>query len=420
MKNTFLLVAALGMSSFSFAQKDEIKAASKAMKSGDAAAVLEALAPAAGSIDSADDKYIAQFYYLQGQAFGLQAKAGDVSAYDKAVSAYNNALENEKASGKSKYTPEIEQQFSAMTSDIINSAIQDNNDQNFKEAAEKLFLGYTMSPKDTVYLYYAASSAVNGGEYQMSLEYYNMLKDMNYDGSELKFSAVNKETGEREEMSQTQRDLMVKSGSYEDPKDERTESKINEVIKNIALIYTQTGEDEKALEAYKDARLKNPKDVGLILNQANLYFKLGDKESFMSLMNEATEIDPTNPDLYYNIGVISMELNEIEKARAAYRKAVSLNPKYVNAYLNLSTTFVNEGNGLIDEMNSLGNSRKDIALYDELKNKKQSLFIEASEVLESALSDNEGNQDLLTQLKNIYGALGDNENFMRVKKLLEE
>jgi len=26
----------------------------------------------------------------------------------------------------------------------------------------------------------------------------------------------------------------------------------------------------------------------------------------------------------------------------------------------------------------------------------------------------------LTQLKNIYGALGDNENFMRIKKLLGE
>ena len=104
MKNTFLLVAALGMSSFSFAQKDEIKAASKAMKSGDAAAVIAALAPAAGSIDSADDKYIAQFYFMQGEALAMQATAGDFSAYDKAIASYNKALANEEASGKSKYS----------------------------------------------------------------------------------------------------------------------------------------------------------------------------------------------------------------------------------------------------------------------------------------------------------------------------
>ena len=420
MKNTFLLVAALGMSSFSFAQKDEIKAASKAMKSGDAAAVLEALAPAAGSIDSADDKYIAQFYFLQGEALAMQAAAGDFSAYDKAVASYNKALANEEASGKSKYSADIQQKFASMTSEIVNAAVQDNNDQKYKEAAEKLFLSYSLSPKDTVYLYYAASSAVNGNEYEISLKYYNMLKDLGYDGSEQKFSAVNKETGEREEMPKQQRDLMVKSGSYEDPKDERTESKINEVIKNIALIYTQLGQDDKAMEAYVEARKKNPSDVGLILNQANLYFKQGDKETFKSLMNEATEVDPTNPDLFYNIGVINMEQQNMEEARAAYSKAIELSPTYINAYLNLSTSFVNEGNALIDEMNGLGSSRKDIARYDELKAQKQEFFKKAAVALEAGLAANDGNTDLLGQLKNIYGALGDNENYMRIKNLLEE
>jgi len=36
------------------------------------------------------------------------------------------------------------------------------------------------------------------------------------------------------------------------------------------------------------------------------------------------------------------------------------------------------------------------------------------------LAANTNNADLLGQLKNIYGALGDNVNYMRVKKLLEE
>jgi hypothetical protein len=41
-------------------------------------------------------------------------------------------------------------------------------------------------------------------------------------------------------------------------------------------------------------------------------------------------------------------------------------------------------------------------------------------VLEDALKSNPDNQGLLTQLKNIYGAMGDNENFMRLKKILGE
>ena len=88
--------------------------------------------------------------------------------------------------------------------------------------------------------------------------------------------------------------------------------------------------------------------------------------------------------------------------------------------MNLSTTYVNEGNSLIDEMNSLGNSKADVAKYDELKEKKDNLFMEGATVLEDALKTNPDNQSILTQLKNIYGAMGDNENFMRIKKLMGE
>ena len=57
---------------------------------------------------------------------------------------------------------------------------------------------------------------------------------------------------------------------------------------------------------------------------------------------------------------------------------------------------------------------------DELKAQKDSLFMQGAEVLEDALKNNPDNQSILTQLKNIYGAMGDNENFMRIKKLLGE
>ena len=252
------------------------------------------------------------------------------------------------------------------------------------------------------------------------MDFYQELKDIGYDGSGVVYKATNVETGEVEEMNKAQRDLMVKSGTYTDPVDEKEPSKKAEIVKNMALIYTQLGENEKALEAYKDARANNPDDVNLVLNEANLYYQMGDKEKFSELMAEAATMAPDNPDLYYNIGVINMEMDRIEEAREAYHKAIEINPGYVNAQLNLSTTYVNEGNALIDDMNALGTSREDIAKYDELKEKKDSLFMQGAEILEDALKVNPDNQSILTQLKNIYGALGDNENFMRVKKLLGE
>ena len=207
---------------------------------------------------------------------------------------------------------------------------------------------------------------------------------------------------------------------YKDPLDEKTPSKKAEIVKNTAMIYQQLGQNEKALEAYKVARESDPNDVNLLLNEANLYFTMGDKEQFKTLMEKATEMAPDNADIQYNIGVINMEQGNLEAARAAYGKALEIDPNYTNAQLNMSTTYVNEGNGLIDEMNTLGTSSKDSKRYDELKGQKDELFAKGAGILEDALKAAPDNQAILSQLKNIYGAMGDNDNFMRVKKLLGE
>lgn len=418
MKTKLLLIAAMCYALSGFSQKAELKAAEKALKSGDAASAQASLDGIQGMIAGTDEKVQAQYYFLRGKTYADLAKKGNNDAFSEAITSFKKvlSLENEKG----KYSDETTQRMTALSADLVNSAVEDNGKKEFKSAADKLYLGYQLSPKDTVYLYYAASSAVNGGHYEQAMGYYEELRDINYDGSGITYKATNVETGQEEIMDKTQRDLMIKSGTYKDPVDEKTPSKNAEIVKNMALIYSQLGQDDKALAAFSDARAKNPDDVNLVLNEANLYYKMGDKDKFKSLMAEAASMAPDNADLQYNIGVINMEQGNIEEARKAYKKALEIDPGYVNAQLNLSTTYVDEGNSLIDEMNSLGNSKADIARYEELKKNKDDLFREGATILEEALKAKPGNQGVLTQLKNIYGALGDTENFMRIKKLLGE
>lgn len=420
MKTRLLILTAIGVSAMGFAQKDEMKTAEKALKDGDAAAAKAALVSAASTIDSAKEKDQAEYYALLGNANYELAKKGDVASFQSALDAYKKVIAVEEASGKEKYTSVAREKMGQMTADLVNAAVEDNNNQKFAEAAEKLYMGYKLSPRDTVYLYYAASSAVNGQHYDEALKYYKELKDLGYNGESVTYTAVNVETGETETMDKSTRDLYVKAGTHKDPKEEVNPSKKPEIVKNIALIYQQMGENEKAIAAYADARAENPDDVNLVLGEANLHYTMGDKEKFKESMGQASAMAPDNPDLLYNIGVINMEQGNLEDARDAYKKALAIDPGYINALLNLSTTYVNEGNGLIDEMNALGTSKADIAKYDELKDKKDSLFREGATVLEDALQSNPDNESILTQLKNIYGALGDNENFMRIKKLLGE
>jgi tetratricopeptide (TPR) repeat protein len=403
-----------------FAQKDEIKAAEKAMKGGDAMAAKTALQGAAGAIAGADDKTQAQYYFVRGQVYADLARKGDNSAFNEAVNSFKEVEKIEKNSGKSKYGADIKLQLNALTADLVNAAVKDNAENKFDEAADKLYTSYKISPQDTSYLYYAASSAVRGGLYDKALGYYKELQDLGYDGSGIVYKATNIESGQVEEMDKVRRDLMVKSGTYKDPLDEKSPSKKAEIVKNMAFIYSELGQDDKALAAFQTARAQDPDDINLVLNEANLYYKMGDKDKFKELMGEATAIAPNNPDLYYNIGVINMEQGNLEEARTAYKRALELKPDYTNAQLNLSTTYINEGNGLIDEMNSLGNTKKDTDRYDVLKQKKDDLFRQGAQVLEEALKSSTENESILEQLKNIYGAMGDNENFMRIKKMLGE
>ncbi|MGD1947798.1 MAG: tetratricopeptide repeat protein [Croceivirga sp.] len=416
MKTKMLLLFALSISLIGFAQKDEIKAATKALKSGDAAAAKTALEGASGAIDGADAKVQAQYYALLGDA------SKQLSDFDGAINAYQKVVGIEETSGKAKYSADVQQKLGQMTGELVNAAVDDNNNKKYSEAATKLYQAFQLSPKDTIYLYYAASSAVNGGpdNYDQAITYYKKLKDLNYDGSEVKYSAVDVATGETVDLDAQSYELYKKTNAYKDFKEEKTPSKRAEIVKNIALIYQEQGKNDEALAAYDEAMASNPSDVNLVLNKANLYYAMGDKDKFKELMGQASDMAPDNPDLLYNIGVINMEQGNMEEARAAYKKALDIDPNYTNALLNLSTTYVNEGNELVDEMNNLGTSRADTQKYDELKAKRDTLFQEGAGVLETALKNTPDNIQILEQLKNIYGALGDNENFMRVKKLIGE
>ena len=74
MKKTFLLVCTLLLCVTTYAQKDELKTADKAIKNNDYAAAADAITQAEGLIEGADDKSKAKFYYLKGETYAGLAK----------------------------------------------------------------------------------------------------------------------------------------------------------------------------------------------------------------------------------------------------------------------------------------------------------------------------------------------------------
>lgn len=406
MKNNIFLLFILSIS-LSFGQKKEVKKANKLFDAGDVAGAQSLLESNAAIFDQADAKILNQKLYLEAQI--AQANKNFQVAFDK-FSAYIAA-----GGDNSEYDTQIQQ----LTSEIVNSAIEDNEQKNFKEAAVKLYLAYSINTdtnKD--YLYYAASSSINDGDYEGALVYYTKLRDIKYEGMTTRYLAKSVASGEEIEFSETEYDLYKKTKEYTDFREETSESKFPEIVKNIALIYAQLGDDEKAMDAVKEARKSNPKDLNLILTEANLYIQLNENDRFEELMKEAIAQDQNNSSLYLNLGVVNAQRGNAEEARTYYEKSIELNPESEAGYLNLVSLILEGESKIVEEMNSLGNSRADNARYEVLKTSREDVYKECVPILEKLIVVSQ-NQEAIKTLMNIYGTLGDNEGFMKMKALVE-
>ena len=392
---------------FSFAQKKELRKAQKLYDAGDISGASQILLENQSILENADKKVKPNYDFLRGKI--AQNNKDFQDAFDLFITLKEVAAIKE----------EVAQQLNLLSADIVNSAIDDNGNGDFKSSTEKLYLAYMIDPElNADYLYYAASSAVNAEMFDVALNYYIELKDKNYTGIVTKYFVTEVDSGEETEVSESEYNLYKKSKSYENHREESTPSRFPEIVKNIALIHAQLGDKDKAMAAVQEARLADPNDLNLILTEANIYIELGEKSKFQDLMNEAIAQDPNNANLYYNLAVVTSDLGEKEAARGYYQKAIELDPAYENAYMNLVALILEQEQEIVEQMNSLGTSAADNAKYDALKTDREELYKECVPILKSLIEIG-ANQDAVKTLMNIYGTLGDNEGYKEMKGLLQ-
>jgi tetratricopeptide (TPR) repeat protein len=183
---------------------------------------------------------------------------------------------------------------------------------------------------------------------------------------------------------------------------------------------------------------------------------------YKKLIAEVLEKNPNDSDLIFNLGVINAnakktadiaaetahaaslkagKAGKIEEAKAFtktekdaiaqaalasldaekyYRKVMEINPKYTNAYINLAALKLEDEKGIIDEMNKLGTSEKDMKRYDVLKNKRFDLFRSAIPFLQKAVEIDPENVDVVKTLLNVYSALEMTTEYKALKATIKK
>jgi len=409
MKSRYVIIAsALFLSVTSFAQKNEIKAAEKALKDGKSDEAITILTAAESLTINAPEAEKAQFLFVKGNAYlDLSVKKIDTGKnLLLAAKAYQDLIEAEKASGKPKYSTQAAASITQIKGRLVNAAIDDTKANKNAEGAQKLYQAYILDKKDTLNLYYAATTYVGAKDYDNALKLYEELKTLNYSGKTTYYYAINKVNGKEDFFNTAaDRDKMVKMGTHEKPRDEKIESKRGEIYKNITLIYVQQGKVAEAKKAVTDARKANPDDVSLILSEANLYLETKDMVTYKKLISEVLEKNPNDVDLIFNLGVISTQAKDRVEAEKYYKRVIELKPDYTNAYVNMAAMKLEDEKAMIDAMNKLGTSAEDTKKYNALKKKRDDLFKSTIPYLQKAVELDPKNPDVNKTLLNVYSAL---------------
>ncbi|MFM1754541.1 MAG: hypothetical protein RLZZ236_1480 [Bacteroidota bacterium] len=424
MKSKYVLLAsALLISVATFAQKDQIKAAEKALKAGNAQEAITILQGAEAASAAAPDAEKAQFQFVKASAhLALATKNEDTDAnLSAAAKAYQEVLSIEKTSGKAKFSAQASTSIIDVKYKLINAAIADSKADKHAAGAKKLYDAYLLDKKDTINLYYAASTYVNAKEYETAYNAYNELKNLNYSGKGTTFYAVNKINAEEQIFATAkERDQMVKLGTHEKPRNEEIPSKRGEIYKNMALILVQNGKVAEAKKAIAEARVANPEDKTLILTEANLYLETKDYDTYKKLITEVLAQSPNDADLVFNLGVISYNAKNLVEAETYYKKAIEIKPDYVNAYLNLAILKLDADKKLFEEIQKLGNSEKDNKRYEVLKKQREAVFTSALPYLEKAAELDDTNEEVKSTLLSVYRALEMTEKAKAMKAKMKK
>lgn len=421
-----VLSASILVSVSAMAQKDELKSLKKIygrdeIKGNDLVEYKSLVTKVEPLATEEGDKIYAAFYksmipvleysaldktMAPAQIQAAVAKFVSPKAITDLANGLNATLEYEVKTGKKIYTDDINETISSFKPEMVSYAITLGTNKMFKEAEQVLYAIYLLDKKDQDKLFYAASYAVNAQDYDNALAYYGQLKALKYTGEGVVYWAINKASKVEETFAtKEQRDLFIKAGTHEKPRDEKLESKTGEIYKNIALILVQQGKTEEAKAALADAVKANPGDTSLVLSQADLFLKLKDFTSYTTTVKGVLEKDPNNAVLVYNLGVITSDAGKLDEAEKYYRRALEIDPNYFDANINLAELKLRADVKFVDEMSKLGTSEKDNKRYDQLKALQLKNYKELLPFLEKAVEVKPKDEAASKTLLSVYNAL---------------
>jgi len=314
---------------------------------------------------------------------------GEESLNDAAFGSLKKCIELDVKNQWKSYINKRLEGFRAM---MFNTGAEMFNQKNY-ESAYDAFEGAVkiydvLSKPDTLAMINAAAAAENLKNYDDAYNFYKMCSENNY--------------GKGSEMYQHM----------------------------LICLYSKKNIDrELCLKIVEEGKSKYPGDYGLSIEEYNLWLNLGEPEKANEAIQNALKLNPKNILLQYNVGILfdklctkAIEEKDLHKAIDNFRKAVSSYNKVIeidSLYLDGSAYYLigRLHVYIASEIKSSNNFEGE--QYQKENDRADNLLIEAYPILERQVKYFPQSKDPLRVLKIIYAQLSMDEDYARIKKLLE-
>ena len=112
---------------------------------------------------------------------------------------------------------------------------------------------------------------------------------------------------------------------------------------NLALVYENQGQLEKAEKLYRQALASNPYNFLPCINLGNLAVRRQDWTGALNWYQRAAKIEPNSDGVHCNLAGAYVALGRLEEAESHFNRALDLNPKNIMALHNKAILLVKKG-----------------------------------------------------------------------------
>jgi tetratricopeptide (TPR) repeat protein len=292
---------------------------------------------------------------------------------DALQKAYDGYMKCNELDTKGVYKLDIIKNVTVIGNNYYARGLDFFDNKNFKDA----FVNFNKATEvnksldmgvDTLFIYAAAMSAMSAEMNEEAKTYYTELVEMDYD----------------------------KAVIYSD----------------LATIYKNEGDLEKAKATLQQGIEKYPNDAGTLFAKINILLEEQKYAEVIESLDAAIQLAPENYTLYFVQGQSYEAMKEMEKAETAYLKAVDINPDYTDAYYNLGALHYNEGVNVYSEANDLPFDAIDE--YNKMAETANKHFLDAQPYFEKAFEMLPDDVNLKNSLVQIYTKTKQNDKLSEI------